>query len=65
MSIKNRTFFPQNASRWGHLKCGFSGWRHVLQSRNELMSFDERTLRDIGLSREAGTSDESKLFWLV
>ncbi len=39
-------------------------WHKRLNSRRELASLDEATLRDIGMSRSAMKDEVSKPFWM-
>ena len=49
---------------WSRLKHLFSECRRHECSRRELMSFSDRTLQDIGLSRGETKLEAPKLFWL-
>lgn len=48
---------------WHRLRQGLREWRHHARSRAELDNLDDRTLRDIGLSRYEARFESSKLFW--
>jgi uncharacterized protein YjiS (DUF1127 family) len=48
---------------WQSLRLGLSEWRRRARSRAELDNLDDRTLRDIGLSRYETKFEASKLFW--
>ena len=51
-------------SRWGKLKVLIGRWRERIYSRHELMSLNERDLRDIGLTRGEAEFEAAKPFWL-
>lgn len=67
MNITNLSGTPVRSRRalpWSHLINIFVEWRRRARARNELMGLDERTLRDIGLSRDNAAFKASKPFWL-
>ena len=49
---------------WGRLKHGVGSWYRDLRSHQELMDLDDRTLRDIGLSRGDPGCQDSRLYWM-
>jgi uncharacterized protein YjiS (DUF1127 family) len=59
------TVHPRRGLRWRRVKERLAEWRQRSRSRSELGHFSERTLRDIGLSREAADCEASKPFWMV
>lgn len=48
---------------WKDLKHGLSDWRRQIRLSAELANLDDRTLRDIGLSRHQARFESSKVFW--
>lgn len=57
-------------SLWSHFQAyaraigrSLAEWRHRTRSRNELMTFSELELRDIGLNKSDVTVMASKWFW--
>jgi uncharacterized protein YjiS (DUF1127 family) len=50
--------------RWSRLRRDLGNWRRDVRMHHELMSLDDRMLRDIGLPRDETKFEVSKLFWL-
>jgi uncharacterized protein YjiS (DUF1127 family) len=50
--------------RWSRLKYHLGRWQRGVRLHHELMSLDDRILRDIGLSRCDSKYQPPKTFWL-
>jgi uncharacterized protein YjiS (DUF1127 family) len=50
---------------WSRMKRQITEWRQSGSSRTELLSFSDRYLQDIGISRCAANFESSKPFWIA
>jgi uncharacterized protein YjiS (DUF1127 family) len=50
--------------RWSKMKRQVTEWWHYARSRQELQSLDDRSLRDIGISRCTADFEAGKPFWM-
>jgi uncharacterized protein YjiS (DUF1127 family) len=65
MNLDLTAFRPRHASFWSQLMRSIGEWHRRSRSRRELMSLDEGTLRDIGLTRCDAEHEVSKPFWMA
>jgi uncharacterized protein YjiS (DUF1127 family) len=59
------TIHPRRELGWRKVKQRLAEWRRRGRSRNELSNLSDRSLKDIGVSREAADFEASKPFWMV
>jgi uncharacterized protein YjiS (DUF1127 family) len=50
--------------RWSEMKRQVTEWWHYAHSRQELQSLDDRSLRDLGISRCTADFEAAKPFWM-
>lgn len=65
MSLEFTNRRPSRLFGWNEVKQTIVEWQRRAQSRNELMSLNDRDLQDIGVSRCTSSLEASKPFWMA
>ena len=63
MSTMSLGTLSSRHSFWGQVQERFKEWHRRFNSRWELATLDQRSLRDIGLSASSAHYETSKPFW--
>lgn len=56
---------PRRVSLWSEVAQYLTEWRRRSRSRAELLTLDDMSLRDIGISRCTAQSEAAKPFWMA
>jgi uncharacterized protein YjiS (DUF1127 family) len=56
---------PRSGLHWSDVKHEITAWWHSARSINELQSFDDRSLQDMGVSRCTADFEAAKPFWMA